>query len=332
MRPPPLNMFDAIAAFRDAISAAGFQPPSVIELGKIHRFPTRERRGDTAGWCRLFPDLRAGVFGDWRTGVMEVWRAGGDRPMTRIERVALDIELIISREAARAEQRRVWSAQAVKLARMWDEAALVTPVDPVGLYLARRCLDVSSIGAALRLAPKMPYYNTDAMTGEIARIGEHSVMLAQVVGVQGQVVALHRTYLSADGWKAAVPAPKKLTRAAGRLMGGAIRLHRLGADGVLGVAEGIETAAAATLGSGVPTWAAVSANGMASFEWPPGVRRIVVFADNDASGAGQKAAEQLALRARTARLSVEVLLPTDVGTDWADVWAARGYAPSEVPA
>jgi putative DNA primase/helicase len=50
---------------------------------------------------------------------------------------------------------------------------------------------------------------------------------------------------------------------------------------------------------------------------------LFIFADNDASGTGQKAASDLASRARAAGIRCMTLTPTDTGTDWADAWARR---------
>ena len=86
----------------------------------------------------------------------------------------------------------------------------------------------------------------------------------------------------------------------------------------MGVAEGIETAIACTELFEIPTWAAISANGMETFMPPPGIRRVHVFGDNDPNFTGQKAAYILAHRlARD--LEVEVSIPPDPGTDWLDV-------------
>ncbi len=133
-------------------------------------------------------------------------------------------------------------------------------------------------------------------------------------------MALHRTYLTADGRKADVPTVKKLTGAAGPLAGACIPLH-MPAHGVIGVAEGIETALAASQASAVPTVAAYCAGALAGYLWPAGVRRLVVFADADK--AGREAAAALRARALAARLRCEVLTPTAEGADWCDVWAAR---------
>lgn len=79
---------DPKGAFRAAILAALGHAPEVVEAGKLQRFATRDRRGDSAGWCKLFDDRRGGVFGDWRTGRTETWIATS-RTMTHGERAAL---------------------------------------------------------------------------------------------------------------------------------------------------------------------------------------------------------------------------------------------------
>ena len=93
---------------------------------------------------------------------------------------------------------------------------------------------------------------------------------------------------------------------------------------MLGIAEGIETALAARCASGVPTVAAYSAGALAGWQWPPSLRRLVIFADADPAGAD--AADKLRQRARAAGLAVNVMTPTTPGTDWCDVWASRKEA------
>ena len=83
-------------------------------------------------------------------------------------------------------------------------------------------------------------------------------------------------------------------------------------------AEGIETAAAASLGSGLPVVAAYCANALAGFTFPRGIERLVIFADHD--HAGQQAAATLAHRATRAGLTPKTLTPSKPGSDWADVW------------
>lgn len=71
-------------------SAAGFEPPDVIEPGKLHsfRFPGVGRRsGNTAGWCKLFHDGLGGCFGDWSSDFTENWQAGRQNVTSPIRRL-----------------------------------------------------------------------------------------------------------------------------------------------------------------------------------------------------------------------------------------------------
>jgi hypothetical protein len=150
-------------------------------------------------------------------------------------------------------------------------------------------------------------------------------MLAPIVhtGRRG-IVSIHRTFLTADGSKASVPTPKKLTKAAGPISGGCIPLMQPNADGVLGVSEGIENAFAARIASGLPCIAAYSAGALAAFHWPDRARRLVIWADHDK--AGIEAAAKLAERARTAGLRCDTMTPSREGFDWLDVLAASREA------
>ncbi len=86
----------------------------------------------------------------------------------------------------------------------------------------------------------------------------------------------------------------------------------------MGIAEGIETALAAMKLFGIPTWSALSTYGVETFEPPSEVQRLIIFADNDVNGAGQRAAEALAGRL-SSRIAVEIKIPERPGTDWNDI-------------
>jgi hypothetical protein len=169
--------------------------------------------------------------------------------------------------------------------------------------------------AVLRYHDKLGYWDDGQL------MGKFPAMLAAVTSPAGELVTIHRTFITADGQKAPVPTVKKLCSPAG-LMGGAtikIGAPSLRPDGLLGVgvAEGIETAIAASTLFGVPTWAGVSAHGLASFIPPPNVRNVYIFADNDASKTGQKAAAQLAERLARQGFVARIHIPPTIG-DWAD--------------
>jgi putative DNA primase/helicase len=304
------------ANFRAAILSALGHAPEVIEAGRFQRFATSERRGDDAGWCRLFDDLRGGVFGCYRAGVSEVWQAERKWPMTREQRVHMARQVAAATAERQRAQRERWGANAQRNAELWAQCVPSVPRDPVTLYMEQRGLGgASPLPACLRYHPKLAYWQD----GD--KLGVFPAMVAPILSPEGRMVALHRTYLRSDGRKAGVRTTKKLTAAAGALAGACIRLHRP-VHGILGVAEGIETALAASLASGVPTVAAYCAGALAGYVWPAGVRRLVIFADNDQ--AGRKAASNLQSRAVQAALRVQVMTPTDQGADWCDVWAQRG--------
>lgn len=309
-------MRDARQDFRAALLAMLGHAPEVIEPGKLHRFATSDKRGDLAGWCKLFADLRGGVFGCNRLGISETWLAERDRPLTRQQRAELALQVAEAAAERLAEQRRQWTANAERIGRLWSECRPLVLGDPVTLYLKRRGLGgVWPLPSCLRLHRALPCWDGDE------KIGAFPAMVAPLVAPGGRRVALHRTYLMADGRKAEVCTPKKLTGTAGVLAGACIPLNAPQRS-VIGIAEGIETALAAWCASTVPTVAAYSAANLAAWQWPAGVQRIVVFADNDK--AGREAADTLRARAFAAGLRCEVLKPSDDGADWCDVWAQRG--------
>ena len=332
--------------FRAAVLAALGSAPEDLEYGRLHRFSVNGKPSDTAGWCHLFDDGRAGVYGDFRTGLSSVWTATRPDLMTPAQRADLARRLLQDKARRQQGQQAEWAAEAPKLARLWAQCRELVSGDPVSLYLRRRLALAAGVRLevprVLRLHPGLEYHH------EGKPAGRWPAMVAAVTSPAGELVALHRTWLTPEGRKAPTPGPvKKLSRTAGRVMGGCIRLAWPGLDadpagaagggvggaacgadraqapaGLLGIAEGIETALAARQASGAPTVAAYSAGALAAWRWPPGLNRLVIFADHDP--AGTAAADKLRQRARAAGLSVNVMRPTTPGTDWCDVWAQRG--------
>ena len=188
---------------------------------------------------------------------------------------------------------------------------------PLYAYLARRGLSaiLADLPNDLRYISTLDYYENGKKTGS------YPAMLAVVSTPAGQPVTLHRTYLSEDGHKAPVEAPRKLRALPrqGEAKGGAIRLYP--ATERVAVAEGIETALAVRIATGKPVWAAISANGMATLEFPKTIREVDIYADNDANEAGQSAANKLAQRLKREGIKTAIYLPERAGDDWADVLA-----------
>lgn len=312
-------MADPTETFRDAIHDRLGYAPDDIEPGKLHRFATCGRRSDLAGWCKLFDDERAGVFGDYRQGISETWSAVERHRLTAAERADLDARVAAARAERLAQQQDQWAVNAKRIAKTWSESRSLVPGDPATLYLKRRGLaGFWPLPGCLRLHRGLAYWH------EGQQLGTFPTMVAALVAPDGRMVALHRTYLTGDGRKADVPQVKKLSGTAGSLVGASIPLQAPVRGGI-GIAEGIETALAASAGSGVPTVAAYSASNLAAWRWPVDLQRLVIFGDADAAGRG--AASELRDRAVSAGLRCEVLTPSTEGEDWCDVWAARRPMP-----
>ena len=308
------SMADPCDEFQRAIMATLSWAPDRIEQGRVCHFSTNGRRSDRAGWYRLFEDMSGGVFGCHRSGIVQTWRAAEHLTMTVEERAQQARRVRAAVTERQKDQRKQWVRNARCIDEVWRCTVSLKSGDPVSRYLARRGFDHWPLPAVLRLHPALPYWQ------ESKKVGVYPAMVAPIVAPNGRIVALHRTYLTDDGCKANVPSPKKVTGAAGRLAGASIPLQKP-MRGCIGIAEGIETALAAWCGSEVPTVAAYCSGNLAQWHWPTGVQRLVIFADADS--AGREAAETLRARASKARLSVDMLIPSDPGADWCDVWAAR---------
>jgi len=130
-------------------------------------------------------------------------------------------------------------------------------------------------------------------------------------GVGAPTGGIHRTYLLEDGSGKAPPGKKML----GAVAGGSVRLSSLSENGHLGIAEGIETALSAETIFGIPTWAALSADGLRRWQWPEGVNRVTIFAD--AGEAGTQAAATLADRLNITGIANAIVSPLH-GDDFND--------------
>lgn len=309
---------DNLSQFREAILASIGYAPDTIEPRKLHRFHSGGRPADRSGWC-CFDDTRGGAvgrFGDWRSGLKVEWRSKQDAPAIGSSVGADTARRFVAdfhRRQAQAKDQVRRGAAARRNAATWGNCRPVTVGDPVDLYLRRRlAVPILRVPACIQLADGLAYWEDGR------ELGRFPTMVSALTGPDGELVALHRTYLTDDGRKADVPTVKKLTAASGPMAGASIRLCNPRA-GVLGVAEGVETALAASMASGVPTVAAYCAGALEAFRWPSGLQRLVVFGDAD--DRGMRAADALRLRAETAGLRCSVLVPEVDGEDWCDAWS-----------
>lgn len=220
---------------------------------------------------------------------------GGSKPVEP-SRHGIDRAADKARQRARAE--RLWLG------------SVPCPGTLAATYLAARGLPDLAASPALRFRPDTPHPSRCTLPA----------MLALVMDVTGQPMAIHRTFLRRDGTgKAAIDPPKATL---GPIAGGAIRLHPEAPE--LVIAEGIETAASAGLLMGLPAWAAISAGNLArTLALPRTVASVVIAADADPPG--RHAADTAAERWRAEGRRVRIALPDRAGSDFNDILTGANH-------
>lgn len=192
--------------------------------------------------------------------------------------------------------------------KVWNESLKVERGDPVWAYLNRR-LGLEIVPSCLRHHPALTYAHEDGS------FSYHPALVAAVTYPDGTGAAVHRIYLNKSGEKADVPSVKKLL-SGGDMHTASVKLSR--PTECIGIAEGIETALAASRLFDLPVWACVSSSLMESWAPPETVKRVCVFGDNDAKFGGQKSAYAIAHKLACKGFDVDVRIPDVTGEDWAD--------------
>ena len=179
-------------------------------------------------------------------------------------------------------------------------------------YLSGRGIILLPVPPVLRWAPSLRRPDGTAAPAMVARID----------GSDGALIGVQRTWLArgpTGQWR------RRDRAMLARSAGGAVRLAD--AAEVVLIAEGVETTLSGMQATGMPGWATLGTSGMVALVLPPIVREVVILADNDANGAGERAAYAAAARWFAEGLRVRIAMPPDPGTDFADVLAGGASAP-----
>ena len=216
-----------------------------------------------------------------------------------------DPRVAVQREADRRQDSVKRAAQAQ---RLWEGAHLIRG-SLADTYLRGRGI-ACPLPESLRFAPSCSH----------ASAKRFPAMVARVEGCDA--LAVHRTYLRADGMGKADVEPAKTML--GAVQGGAVRLAD--GPGPLVVCEGLETGlslASGLLRTPAMIWAALSTSGIRGLRLPPRPGRLTIASDGDAAGSG--AAQALAARAHALGWQVSFLNPPE-GCDWNDVLTGKAVA------
>jgi putative DNA primase/helicase len=245
--------------------------------------------------------------------------------------------------AARAAMSNEWTPERIernraRMLKFWNEARQVTAGDPVDQYMQRRVPGMHLQLRNLRYHPALEYWAPPPEGHDKpVLLGKFAAMLAAAQGADGQLVQLHKTYLTQDGRKADVPLAKK-TDLGVNVNSFAVRMMDISGD-TLGVCEGLETGWASAMLKSIPIWPCLNGPAMSSFVLPEELRgqikRLIIFADSDElkqggrnadgtvrmSRPGSVYAEKLAQNARQQQgLRTLIIRPATVGDDIADYW------------
>lgn len=151
-----------------------------------------------------------------------------------------------------------------------------------------------------------------------------AALVARVSDEEDRLTAVEITYLAPSGRRAT---DLNLSRKTVGHMpaGAAVRLSQ--ADDEMLVAEGVTTTLSAMARFQLPGWALMSANNLAVWTPPPGVRRVLIAGDRGV--VGQAAALRLRSRLEAAGLSARATWPGPPFGDWNEAAVGQASARGE---
>ena len=269
----------------DAMRAAGLEPPETIQMdGKIHRFRSGTKgspgHGDKPGWYLIFGDgIPAGRFGCWRLGMEVTWRADVGRKLTDFEEMAHARRINEAKVLRDAAQERQHQVAIETVEKIWLSGVAAHPDHP---YLKRKGIQTHGARTTGDGRLMVPLYDKDGTLNTLQ-------------------------YIDEDGGK--------LYHPGGKSGGKFWMLGTMDEIGPLYVAEGFATAATIHETTSRPCIVAYSASSIvpvtASLREMYGIEQdIVIVADHDKHGVGQRYADQA-----SAKFGARVVMPPIEGMD-----------------
>ena len=251
--------------FSRAIEEAGLDAPEEFILdGRIHRFRSGSSRKtlDRSGWYVGHLDgIPCLTFGCWRANLTQTVKADiGKKRWTPAEEMAHIARINAAKRLRDEEIERDRSVAASTVETIWRDGAQASPDHP---YLKRKGVQPHG-----------------------ARVTGDGRLMVPLFSEDGELSSLQ--YISEDGGK--------LYHTGGQTGGRFWIIGTLDHPGVMYIAEGFATAATIHEVTGRPCVVAYSASNLipvtgSLVEMHPG-QKIVIVADNDKSGVGQRHAEQ----------------------------------------
>ena len=272
----------------DAMAEHGLTPPTSVVLdGQLHRFKSGTKgsggAGDKTGWYVAYGDgVAAGKFGCWRAGVEVLWREEGGKQLSAAEEMAHARRMAEIRKMRDEEMKKQHETAANTVSHIWDSCGLASDEHP---YLKRK--GVAANGA---------------------RVTGDGRLVVPLYTPNGEMVSLQ--YIAADGGK--------LYHSGGKTGGSFWVIGDTSQSETIYIAEGFATAATVHNATKTACVVAYSASNLVPVtEHFAALKSVIIVADNDESGVGQRYAEQAC-----AKYNARMVMPPMKGD--ANDYAAAG--------
>jgi putative DNA primase/helicase len=291
--------------------------PARLVPGHIVRFSTNGKRGDDAGWVKLFEDQLGATYGDWRRpGVSYTWQARASGSNQRRD-------VIAAAQAARAQERaRRHEEIAQHAALIWSRAQRCER----HRYLDRKCVDPDGV--------RVQFAHASECRGQFFHTGTDG----QIEPLHGLLLLVPMRDAAKRIWslQAIDGEGRKSFQRGGRVKGA---FHLVGREllrGVdiatttmrVGIAEGLATAATVSQMNGMPVFVAFCAGNLElvaiTVRQRMPVAALIIAGDADPVGRAKAIAAAAAVKGAVSIPEFSAGAIAAGLTDWNDWHRARG--------